>query len=108
MIGVTAAVLVATAIARVPERIFETNVTNDLNVASGEPEIAIDPTNPRRIAVIEFGIGSAAAPAALANPNAPTAAGVIASSQNDGRVMLSIDGGDHWRHGLQTDQRCSV
>ncbi len=39
--------------------IFETNVTNDLDIASGEPEIAIDPRNPRHLAIIEFALGSA-------------------------------------------------
>ncbi len=79
------------------EKIFETSITNDLNVSSGEPEIAIDPRNPSHLAVIEFGIGSAATPAATFNPMAETDPEKIsASSQDDGRVMLSNDRGAHW------------
>src|ERR1700758_3457682 len=79
-----------------PEKIFETNVTNDLNVSSGEPEIAVDPKNPSHLAVIEFGIGSAGAPAASYNLMDGDAAKTIAASAYDGRVMQSWDGGNHW------------
>jgi hypothetical protein len=79
-------------------KIFETNVTNDLNLSSGEPEIALDPTHPERLAIIEFAIGSAKAPAASFNPQIQhdDPEKTIASSEFVGRVMLSKDGGKHW------------
>ena len=79
------------------EKIFETNVTNNVNVSSGEPEIAFDPTNPKRLAIIEFGIGSPNAPAgASSSPIGDDPKRMIAASEWDGRVMLSTDGGNHW------------
>jgi hypothetical protein len=33
------------------EKVFETDITKDLTVFSGEPEIAVDPTNPRNLAM---------------------------------------------------------
>src|SRR5579862_2051803 len=50
------------------EKIYETNVTNDLTITSGEPQIAVDPTNPRHLAVVEFGTGSVQRPAYSFNP----------------------------------------
>ena len=96
---VTVSVLLADCRTTAPtaqEKIFETNVTNDLNVSSGEPEIAVDPKNPSHLAVIEFGIGSAGAPAASYNLMDGDAAKTIAASAYDGRVMQSWDGGTHW------------
>jgi hypothetical protein len=79
------------------EKIFETNVTSDLNLSSGEPEIAVDPTNPRHLAIIEFAMGSAKAPAASYNPVTETdVEKTVAASLPTGRVMLSKDGGNHW------------
>jgi hypothetical protein len=81
------------------EKIFETNVTNDLTLSSGEPEIAIDPKNPHHIAIVEFALGSAKIPAYSRNvlgdlnmdpPTKREATG------NSGRVMLSTDGGNTW------------
>jgi hypothetical protein len=96
MLCAATAMLCTAASAQNADKIFETNVTNDLNVASGEPEIAIDPRNPRHLAVSEFGIGAAGAPAATADPEHATPDQIIASSKNDGRVLLSNDGGNHW------------
>jgi hypothetical protein len=98
-LGTAVALLPGWAIAAdAQEKIFETNVTNDLNVSSGEPEIAVDPTNPKHLAIIEFGLGSAKAPAATFNPQLDHSdpAKTIASSEHNGRVMLSTDGGNHW------------
>jgi hypothetical protein len=80
------------------DKIFETDVTNDLSISSGEPEVAVDPTDPKRLAIIEFAIGSAEAPAAtfIAVPGQSEPAKMAAGSKHDGRVMLSTDGGNHW------------
>jgi hypothetical protein len=95
-IGAASALLPIWAIAA-EEKIFETNVTNDLNQSSGEPEIAVDPKNPRHLAIIEFGLGSEEAPAAVFNPQVDhDPVKTIAASKYGGRVMLSTDGGDHW------------
>jgi hypothetical protein len=79
------------------DAIVETNITSDLNISSGEPEIAVDPTRPNRLAVIEFAIGSATTPASSFNATAEhDPAKIAASAQYNGRVMLSRDGGQHW------------
>jgi hypothetical protein len=66
------AVALGTAVALLPiwagradaqEKIFETNVTNDLTISSGEPEIAVEAKNPRNMAIVEFGVGSPRRPA---------------------------------------------
>jgi hypothetical protein len=79
------------------EEIFETNVTNDVNISSGEPEIAVDPTHPKRLAIIEFAIGSARAPAGSVNMQAATPEQIAALAEHNGRVMLSTDGGNTWQ-----------
>lgn len=87
----------AVAASGAEEKIFETNVTNNLNISSGEPEIAVDPTNPKRLAIIEFAIGSEEAPAATFNPQVQhDPEKTMASSKYGGRIMLSTDGGDSW------------
>jgi hypothetical protein len=80
-----------------PEKIFETNVTNDVNISSGEPEIALDPGHPERLAIIEFAIGSAKAPAGSINPQGATPEQIAALAEHNGRVMLSTDGGNTWK-----------
>ena len=79
-------------------RIFEINVTNNLNIASGEPEIAIDPRDPRNLAIIEFALGSAEVPAWSLNPlmDVRGEKQAAASMRYTGRVMLSSDGGNTW------------
>jgi hypothetical protein len=81
------------------DRIFETNLTNDLNLSSGEPEIAVDPTDPRNIAVIEFATGSASMPANSFNFNDYTqwARNMPGALGNSGRVVVSHDGGNTWK-----------
>lgn len=80
------------------DKIFETNVTNDLDIASGEPEIAVDPTNPRHLAILEFSVGSAKVPAWSRNPVifVKTPEEADAAMEHNGRLMLSHDGGDTW------------
>jgi hypothetical protein len=97
-LGTAMALLPIWAASGAEEKIFETNVTNDLNVSSGEPEIAVDPTDPKRLAIIEFGIGSAEAPAStyFAVPGHADPTKMVAGAKHDGRVMLSTDGGNHW------------
>jgi hypothetical protein len=80
------------------ENIFQTNVTNDLALASGEPMIDFDPRNPSHLAIIEFTMGSDQLPAysydqqnyKIALNNYKGAMG------NAGRVLISMDGGAHW------------
>ena len=45
------------------ESIFQTNVTNNLALASGEPMIGFDPRNPSHLAIVEFAQGSDQLPA---------------------------------------------
>jgi hypothetical protein len=80
------------------DKIFETNVTGDLNISSGEPEIAVDPKNPRNLAIVEFGAGSDKRPANSYNPLDADALtkDLEGATANTGRVMLSKDGGNHW------------
>lgn len=80
------------------EPIFETNITNDINLSSGEPEIAVDPTNPNNLAIIEFAVGSAKFPAWKGHPlmDAHTIDDRIAAMVHDGRLKLSEDGGKTW------------
>src|SRR5579862_2068881 len=97
----TAAVLLpvwAVAVGSPPDKIFETNITNDMSVSSGEPQIALDPTNPRNLAIVEFGMGSTRRPAYAFNPMmlADLLQDLEGAMANTGRVMLSKDGGDHW------------
>jgi hypothetical protein len=77
------------------EEIFEINVTNDLTISSGEPQIAVDPTNSKNIAIVEFGSGSKEVPAYTfrAGNIEDFREGIMT---NTGRVMLSTDGGNHW------------
>jgi hypothetical protein len=80
------------------ESIFQTNVTNNLALASGEPMIGFDPRNPSHLAIIEFAQGSDQFPAnsydqqdyknALKNYKG--------AMGNAGRVLTSTDGGAHW------------
>jgi hypothetical protein len=78
--------------------IFETNITKDLNLSSGEPQIAVDPTNPRNIAMIEFAIGSSKAPAYSLNPilDPKTPEQKAIATMHNGRIVLSKDGGHSW------------
>jgi hypothetical protein len=50
------------------DKIFETDITKDLTISSGEPQIAVDPTSPSNLAIIEFSIGSSKVPAYSMNP----------------------------------------
>ena len=81
---------------RTQSGIFETNVTNDLDISSGEPEIAIDPANPRELAIVEFAIGSAKVPAYSTDPVMVGGKRLRGAMVNDGRLMLSKDGGNTW------------
>jgi hypothetical protein len=98
LLGAAVALPFWSAAAPAEEKIFETNVTNDLTISSGEPEIGVDPKNPRHLAIIEFSVGSHNRPAYSFNPIdiADMAKDYEASSGNVGRVMLSTDGGNHW------------
>jgi hypothetical protein len=88
----------ANAASGASEKPFEINVTNDLTITSGEPQIAVDPTNPRNVAIVEFGTGSVKRPAYAFNPVilADLLQDVEGAMANTGRVMLSKDGGNHW------------
>lgn len=77
-------------------QVHEVNVTNDLAISSGEPEIAVDPTNYRNLAIVEFGVGSDQMPASTFSPAALLEPPPAAMS-NTGRVMVSHDGGDRWQ-----------
>ena len=83
----------------VADRVFETNITNNMNIASGEPEITVDPTNPMNIAIVEFALGSDKRPAWKYNPvaGARTPEEADESMRHNSRVMLSNDGGNTWR-----------
>ena len=98
LIGIASPLLATTALAGSRANgIFETNVTNDRYISSGEPEIAVDPKNPRHLAIIEFAIGSKQAPGADYNPQARNNPELnVARSKYDGRIMLSTDRGEHW------------
>jgi hypothetical protein len=80
-------------------RIAEINITNDPNISSGEPEIAVDPTNPRNLSIVEFAVGSAKVPAYSKNPVIEPASieEADAAMANNGRVWLSRDGGKTWK-----------
>jgi hypothetical protein len=79
-----------------PEKIFETNITNDLSIFSGEPEIAVDPTTPRNLAIIEFAIGSSKVPAYSGEPLMVSPDRLPDAMANNNRIMLSKDGGNTW------------
>jgi len=81
-LGAAVAFLPIWAASGASDKIFETNVTNDLTISSGEPEIAVDPTDPKRLAIIEFAIGSAEAPAAtfIAVPGHTDPAKIVAGA----------------------------
>jgi hypothetical protein len=95
----TAAMLLpvwANAASGASEKPFEINVTNDLTISSGEPQIAVDPTDAKDIAIVEFANGSKEAPAYTFRPgNIEDFKDAIMI--NTGRVMLSTDGGTHWK-----------
>jgi hypothetical protein len=80
------------------EAVYETNVTNNLNLFSGEPEITFDRSNPRNLAIVEFTLGSDKRPAWRDNPlmNAPTVEDADESMSHLARVMISNDGGNTW------------
>lgn len=108
LLGLLAAAAVPVQAARVPvqaagqgkapEGIFETDITNDLNISSGEPQIAVDPTNPRNLAIIEFAIGSAKMPAYSLNPilDTKTPEQKAIATMHNGRILLSHDRGNTW------------
>jgi hypothetical protein len=83
-----------------PDKIFETNVTKDLNISSGEPQIAVDPTDAHNVAIIEFASGSAAVPAWTRNTimehEAPGEKPKGDANPHLGRLQLSKDGGNTW------------
>jgi len=79
-----------------PEKVFETDITRDLTVFSGEPEIAVDPTNPKNLAIIAFDIGSAKVPAYAGEPFAVGPDRLAEAAANNNRIMLSRDGGNTW------------
>jgi hypothetical protein len=83
-----------------PDKIFETNITKDLNISSGEPQLAVDPTDAHNIAIIEFASGSAAVPAWTRNTimehDAPGAKPTGDANPHLGRLQLSKDGGNTW------------
>ena len=54
-LGAAAALLPTWTASGASDTIFETNVTNDLNISSGEPEIAVDPTDPKRLSIVTAG-----------------------------------------------------
>lgn len=93
-----AAVTVTPQIAAAKEQIFETNVTNDLNLASGEPMIGVDPKNPNNLAVIEFTLGSKQRPANSYDQQDYSIAinDYQGTMGNSGRVLISKDGGRSW------------
>jgi hypothetical protein len=78
--------------------IYEYDITGDLAIASGEPQIAIDPANPAHMAVIEFARGSKQFPAYQLGIGASEIARDRASPYGgtDGDISLSADGGDTW------------
>jgi hypothetical protein len=78
--------------------VFETNVTNNMNLFSGEPEITYDRTHPRNLAIVEFALGSDARPAWQYNPlaGAKTVEEANESMKHLSRVMLSNDSGNTW------------
>ena len=89
----------ATAPVAAMDRIFEINITNDLDVSSGEPQIAIDPTDPRNLAIIETAYGSKQVPAWSMNPvlDKKTPEQRHTASMHNGRLQLSTDGGSTWK-----------
>lgn len=80
------------------EKIFEINVTNDLNLASGEPMIGVDPKNPNNLAVIEMTLGSKQRPVNSYDQQDYKIAlnDYYGTMGNAGRVLLSKDGGKTW------------
>jgi hypothetical protein len=78
--------------------VIEKSITADLNVTSGEPEIAIDPTDPRRLAIVEFALGSDRLPAWSLHPIIQARGADAGEAMRDSaRVQLSGDGGETWR-----------
>jgi hypothetical protein len=86
----------ATEKPQAPEKIFETDITNDLTVFSGEPEIAVDPTHPGSLAIIEFAVGSSKVPAYSGEPFMVGPDRLKDAMVNNNRIMLSKDGGNTW------------
>jgi hypothetical protein len=78
--------------------IFQTNVTNNLALASGEPMIGFDPRNPDHLAIIEFAQGSDQLPAYSYDQQDYKNAikNYKGAMGNAGRVLTSTDGGAHW------------
>ena len=78
------------------EKIFETDITNDLSIFSGEPEIAVDPAHSGNLAIIEMAIGSSKVPAYAGEPFMVGADRLPDAMINNNRIVLSSDGGNTW------------
>ena len=80
--------------------IFESNVTNNLNWTTGEPQIAVNPMNPRNLLVADHPMGTEKTPAYSIDPTSPE--GVRRIGEVDREFMqitaaFSEDGGRTWR-----------
>jgi hypothetical protein len=72
--------------------IFETNVTGNMNLFSGEPEITYDRTHPRNLAIVEFTLGSDARPAPAFSPDhSPGGGDPMIESGPDGSLYVAAE-----------------
>jgi len=82
-----------------PNKIVEVDLTGDLAISSGEPQICIDPQNPLHIATIEYGHGSLLFPVYELGPSRQEIERDRAASNGgtDGDISISNDGGRTWK-----------
>lgn len=81
-----------------PNEIYEYDLTGTLAIYAGEPEIAIDPQNPRHIAAIAYAHGAPQFPIYELGSSIEEYYRDIASPYGgqNGDIYISTDGGDSW------------
>jgi len=82
------------------EGMFEANVTNNLNWTTGEPQVAVNPKNPRNLVIADHPMGTEKTPAYSVDPTSPE--GLRRSGEVDREYQtviatVSEDGGRTWR-----------
>src|ERR1700728_4528228 len=87
------------------EQVFETDITKDITLASGEPQIAVNPRDSRQLAMVEYLYGSKSVPAytlVLDSEDFWTQWEVKDLQWSlPAHDVISRDGGNTWTHGVR-------
>lgn len=84
------------------DKIFEVNVTSNLNWSTGEPQITINPKSPRNLLIADHPMGTEKTPAYSVDPTSPEGLRRVREVDREYQVVVatvSDDGGRTWRAG---------